>query len=260
VWAGRPIAAAVGLRDALIELAVGARHVRKGARRMMRGRISSRRWRTTALLAVGVAVGIMLVAQPAGANFLPSISHIWSHIKPKADVRYANAVSGTDTARNADRLDGYHVNQLVRATTATSTAVNDSFDTCAFTTLLSKSVTAPRKGILMVWGTIEAARDSDDPDKSVIQARATVDGSAATTVQQIGMEFLGQGDGSLAVSGAVPVLAGARTVALQAQECTAGVAFIRDKSLTTLFVPFGNDGAAGALRVMTTPRAVVNNN
>ena len=72
----------------------------------MRDRISSKRWRTTALLALGVAVGVMLVAPPAGAHFLPSISHIWSHIKPKADVRYANAVAGTDKAKNADKLDG----------------------------------------------------------------------------------------------------------------------------------------------------------
>jgi hypothetical protein len=69
----------------------------------MRGRI---RLRTIALLALGVVIGTMLVAPPAGAHFVPSISHIWAHIKGKADVRYANAVSGTDKARNADKLDG----------------------------------------------------------------------------------------------------------------------------------------------------------
>jgi hypothetical protein len=50
----------------------------------------SRRWRTATVLALGVVVGTMLVAQPAGAHFLPSIRHIWHHIKPKADNRYIN--------------------------------------------------------------------------------------------------------------------------------------------------------------------------
>jgi hypothetical protein len=49
---------------------------------------ATRRWRATALLALGAIIGTMLVAQPAGAHFLPSISHIWSHIRPKADARY----------------------------------------------------------------------------------------------------------------------------------------------------------------------------
>jgi hypothetical protein len=47
-----------------------------------------RRWRTTTVLALGAVIGVMLVAQPAGAHFLPSITHIWHHIKPKADARY----------------------------------------------------------------------------------------------------------------------------------------------------------------------------
>ena len=48
----------------------------------------ARRWRATAVLALGAVIGIMLVAQPAGAHFLPSINHIWAHIKHKADHRY----------------------------------------------------------------------------------------------------------------------------------------------------------------------------
>jgi hypothetical protein len=37
----------------------------------------------------------MLVVQPATAHFLPSITHIWSHIKPKADKRYLLRPTGT---------------------------------------------------------------------------------------------------------------------------------------------------------------------
>ena len=52
-----------------------------------------RRWRTATALALGAVIGIMLVAQPAGAHFLPSISHIWFHIKPKGDARWAKIAS-----------------------------------------------------------------------------------------------------------------------------------------------------------------------
>jgi hypothetical protein len=67
---------------------------------------STRRRRTIIVLALGVAIGTMLFASPAGAHFAPSITHIWAHIKPKADARYANAVAGTDKARDANKLDG----------------------------------------------------------------------------------------------------------------------------------------------------------
>jgi hypothetical protein len=49
-----------------------------------------RRWRAVGVLAIGVAIGTMVVATPAGAHFRSSIDHIWSHIKPKADARYVN--------------------------------------------------------------------------------------------------------------------------------------------------------------------------
>lgn len=50
----------------------------------------SRRWRMAAVLALGVTLGTMLMATPATAHFLPSISHIWAHIRPLADTRYVN--------------------------------------------------------------------------------------------------------------------------------------------------------------------------
>jgi len=48
----------------------------------------SRRWRTTAVLALGVVVGVVLMATPA-ASHIGSVTHLWNtHIKPKADARY----------------------------------------------------------------------------------------------------------------------------------------------------------------------------
>jgi hypothetical protein len=51
------------------------------------GRVS-RRWRTAAVLALGVAIGAVLVATPA-ASHIGTVTHLWTkHIRPKADVRY----------------------------------------------------------------------------------------------------------------------------------------------------------------------------
>jgi hypothetical protein len=46
--------------------------------------------RMIVVLALGVAIGTMIMATPATAHFRSSIDHIWSHIKPKADARYIN--------------------------------------------------------------------------------------------------------------------------------------------------------------------------
>jgi hypothetical protein len=68
---------------------------------------SNRRWRTIALLAIGVSLGTMLTATPVYSHVGGTVSHLWAkHIRPKADVRYANATPGTDKAKDADRLDG----------------------------------------------------------------------------------------------------------------------------------------------------------
>lgn len=49
-----------------------------------------RRWRAATLLAVGVVIGMVMVATPAGAHVGGTVGHLWNnHIKPKADARYS---------------------------------------------------------------------------------------------------------------------------------------------------------------------------
>jgi hypothetical protein len=48
------------------------------------------RWAAMALLAAGIAIGIVMVATPAGAHVGGSVNHLWNHLKPKADKRYVN--------------------------------------------------------------------------------------------------------------------------------------------------------------------------
>ena len=64
-------------------------------------------------MTLGALVGALLFATPASAHFAPSISHIWFHIKKLADPRYANAVPGTDKAKNADKLDGHNSQEFI---------------------------------------------------------------------------------------------------------------------------------------------------
>jgi hypothetical protein len=53
------------------------------------GKQVSRRWRTAAVLALGIVIGTMLLATSAGAHVGGTVSHLWNqHIKPRADARY----------------------------------------------------------------------------------------------------------------------------------------------------------------------------
>ena len=54
---------------------------------MEHGKRLGGRWRLTAVIALAAVVGVMLVAQPAGAHFLASIDHIWHHLKPKVNAQ-----------------------------------------------------------------------------------------------------------------------------------------------------------------------------
>jgi hypothetical protein len=61
----------------------------------------SRRWRTAALLTVGILIGVAVAASPAVGHY-GSIKHFWNtHIKPRADARYVNANEPAANAVNA---------------------------------------------------------------------------------------------------------------------------------------------------------------
>jgi len=48
----------------------------------------SRWWRTTTVLTLGVVIGTVLMATPAGSH-IGTVTHLWNtHIRPKADARY----------------------------------------------------------------------------------------------------------------------------------------------------------------------------
>lgn len=67
-----------------------------------------RRWKVVALLAAGMAVGIVMVGTPAGAH-VSSWAHNWNkHIKPRADERYlpGGTLPAGKTLRGTFSIDG----------------------------------------------------------------------------------------------------------------------------------------------------------
>jgi hypothetical protein len=89
-----------------------------------------RRWRAIALVAAGLTIGVTMMATSAGAHVGGTVSHLWGHLKPITDARYANAVSGTDKAKDADKLDGKDSSDFGVAYLSNATLT----DFCAFTT------------------------------------------------------------------------------------------------------------------------------
>jgi hypothetical protein len=145
-------------------------------------------------------------------------------------------------------VDGHHAVQLNRISYGGLATTTDDFDTCAWTTVYSRSFSAPKKGVLALTGTLRAERDFGTAAPSILQMRLTIDGAAVSGPLTTS---LGAGDayaGSIANTGAKVVPAGAHTIGVQAQECSAGVAFLQGRQLTASFSPFGSAGAAPTFR------------
>lgn len=89
----------------------------------MSERSVSRRWRTVALVAIGVAIGTSMTATPVYSHVGGSVTHLWNHLKPKTDARYytkgqANgrfALKGENGGGNADLLDGLDSTDFLRS-------------------------------------------------------------------------------------------------------------------------------------------------
>src|SRR5215218_2950613 len=88
-----------------------------------------RRWRAVALLAVGAAIGIVMVATPAGAH-ITTWTHLRdAHVKPWADARYVNAVPGTNKAPVAVRAEKLTGITIVRSAAVTVSAGTENLAT-----------------------------------------------------------------------------------------------------------------------------------
>lgn len=116
---------------------------------------------------------------------------------------------------------------------------------------MSKSVTAPTAGLLVIMSSVEAGKDNTPIAPAGVEAgvntRITVDGVQVGGVGSGVIDDdsgIGCGDNTtLAISGAVAVTAGDHTVTAQISRSRGTLpVFVGYGSVTTLFVPFGNAG------------------
>jgi hypothetical protein len=149
------------------------------------GRVS-RRWRTAALVAIGVAIGTTMTATPISGHVGGTVGHLWrDHIKAKTEPRYANAVPGTDKANDADKLDGLTSEDFIRVGGSSTSAVVGLPDCNPGIDYLVRSFTAPRAG----WALVNASFSAVRPGV------ANIEGVAARLERQTDSPF------SLAASG-----------------------------------------------------------
>ena len=159
-------------------------------------------------------------------------------------VTCEDKVTASTNADDADKLDGLHANQIARG----SGQFDDSLiviDICSYTSILSKTVTAPTSGVLLLTGTVawRFHADSAAGSTAMLFSRFNVGGPLISEVASSTTAELPEANNTVIVAKAVS--AGSHTVSLQVQECGTGKALLWNEAMTTLFVPFNNAGDSG---------------
>jgi len=148
-------------------------------------------------------------------------------------------------------LGGLVADQLVRVShSEETTAVND-FDESVFTSIHSNTVTAPTDGILVVMATVNAEWDNSNAVEANfdLALRLSVDGNAISSSYQHEIYDPGAGTAPQIMNliAAAEVSAGNLLVSVDALTPSSWKAFILERSITTIFVPFGDSGIQGLL-------------
>jgi hypothetical protein len=165
------------------------------------GKRVSRRWRTAAVLALGVAIGTVLVATPA-ASHIGSVTHLWNaHIKPRADTRYVNV-------NELKQLGMLRAQKDAGAGGTTVTAGGR-------VQVNSVSISTSRAGFLVISGHAFINSDEAAPTSYVLVPK--VDGTNANATGWgstffSGADLAGGERFELSYTTAYPVAAGAHTV------------------------------------------------
>jgi hypothetical protein len=117
----------------------------------MNERTVSRRWRTVALVAIGVAIGTTMTATPVYSHVGGTVTHLWTHLRPKTDARYYTktqadrryARKGETGGGNADLLDGFDSTDFLRSTgKAADAELLDNLDSSSFLRTTGKAADA----------------------------------------------------------------------------------------------------------------------
>jgi hypothetical protein len=216
----------------------------------------SRRWHTASVLAIGVAIGAVMVATPAGTHVGGTVAHLWKkHIKPKADVRYANAVAGTDKAKNANKVDGYSARQLIRVARMQTT------DTTAITTGggirygTPLRITAPKAGFVLINASVSVVNDGCTSEciwSSRVRHRQTVEQSTPIVSDTF------DAFSATSASWVFPVSAGVNTFVIRLTR-SAGNGTLNGwfAEMNAIYSPFGDTGGSTISRAAALSKPAV---
>lgn len=203
------------------------------------------------LVVAGVAVGSSVSVPNA---FTPNTLADANQVNENFNA-LATAVNDNDARVTAleGALGGLAANELVRASYAEATTAYTQ-DSTTFTMSVSNAVEVPTNGILLLWANVDAEWElpAGVNEFTRMWASIFVGGSAvgpqATHLFADG-EYL-EGPATVSVSAATMVTAGTVTVELRVRDAgqLGSTIQINDRSIMTLFVPFGNAGTQGVLK------------
>lgn len=203
------------------------------------------------LIVAGIAVGSSVGVPNA---FAPNTVADANQVNANFNAITA-AVNDNDSRLTAleGALGGLAANELVRASYAQATAEYTQ-DSTVYVSAVSNAVEVPSAGILLIWANVDAEWESPSGIDQFTRmwTRIFVGGSAvgpnATHVFADG-EYLA-GPATVSVSAATAVTAGTVTVELRILDAGQinSTILISDRSIMTLFVPFGNAGTQGVLK------------
>jgi hypothetical protein len=191
-----------------------------------------RRRRTIAVLMAGLVLGMAMTATPAGAHFVPTIKHIWKHIKPRADARYVNN------------------NEAVRVASTLGADLNLGDTAGATGTAATTSIKVPKRGVLVATATFEADLGNCCGDAAA-DLRFVRNGTALGPTWRHAWP-LAQEINAVTVQHVMNVTPGTYTVGLQAT-VVAGFVNLDSPRVTVTWMRFGPTG--GPASVVARPAA-----
>jgi len=146
---------------------------------------------------------------------------------------------------NADRVDGRHANQLVRATSVSTTATTTLSTTAA--TYLSGQITAPTAGYLLVTATVTFENSTAPCEGGYVcigEAQLQVGGELSTVMTEVVQDGVGR-KANVTLTHVFPVASGARTVDVLVREPYTDSdwdVWTDAAEMSILFVPFNGTG------------------
>ncbi len=142
-------------------------------------------------------------------------------------------------AGNADKVDGLDAVDLTKIQYYAASTTFDNFNTCAFTTIMTRTFKTTHTGVVAVSAQVSSARDTDNVSPGQLSAQLLIDGVVSSLAPAVQLDYDGNAKHQLPVLGARKVGQGSHTLELQVSECGGGMAFITDQAMTASYSPFG---------------------